>query len=119
MTEIEIRVIKLISEGLQLKEVADVLGTQMRNIETHRDKLKKKLKAKSWSEIVSISYQYGILKLDELRYSRADMDNAFDAGEAHGYEIGAEAISNHLPKDAWLNRYEPCKVIIKHEMEMS
>lgn len=60
----EIEIIKLLSLGKTNKEIAIFLGYTLRTAETKRYRLEKKFFAKNSSELVSIAYETGILKIN-------------------------------------------------------
>jgi len=43
LTDAEIRIVKLVSKGYTCKEIADMLGSKLTTIQTHRRNIKKKL----------------------------------------------------------------------------
>jgi DNA-binding NarL/FixJ family response regulator len=57
----EKQVLKLITQGLSLKEVGNELGLGVRTAESHKNKLMKKLGAKNIAELIAIAYEYKLL----------------------------------------------------------
>ena len=60
----EVEIIRLLSLGMNSKEIAVALKYTVRSIETKRLRLQKKLRVKSSIELISTAYKMGILKPD-------------------------------------------------------
>jgi len=61
LTERELEVLKLISKGLTVKEIALKLYIAETTVIFHRNNLRKKFKAKNTAELISKAFQYKIL----------------------------------------------------------
>jgi DNA-binding NarL/FixJ family response regulator len=61
VTDREKQVLKLITQGLSLKEIGNELGLSNRTAESHKNKLMKKLGAKNLAELISIAHEYQLL----------------------------------------------------------
>lgn len=59
----ELEIIKLLSQGLTSKEIAEETGYTKRSIETKKLRIEKKFNAKSSSAVISLAYRMGILKI--------------------------------------------------------
>ncbi len=64
LTEREIEVIKLFSDGLLYKEIAHKLEISIKTVEAHKAKIMKKIEAKSTAELVKYAIREGISTLD-------------------------------------------------------
>lgn len=65
LTEKELRVLKLICEEKNTKEIADIVDISPRTVESIREKLKMKTGAKSMAGLVVYAVKHGILKQKE------------------------------------------------------
>jgi DNA-binding NarL/FixJ family response regulator len=61
LSDRESEVLRLVSQGLSAKEVAESLGISHRTVETHRMNIMKKLGAKNVAELIKIAVSAGIL----------------------------------------------------------
>jgi len=61
LSEREIEILKLVSEGKTTKEIADVLFISTRTVETHRVNMMKKLEVQNSAEMIKKAAQLGII----------------------------------------------------------
>ena len=61
----ELEILALIADGLNSKEIANVLQNSPRTIENMRARMILKLGARNVAHMVAIAYQKGILKLNK------------------------------------------------------
>jgi DNA-binding NarL/FixJ family response regulator len=60
----ELEVLTLISQGASNKEIAQTLGVNLRTVETYVSRLLGKLEAHSRTEAISVATQRGIINLE-------------------------------------------------------
>ena len=65
LTPREQEVLKLLASGLQNKEVASELEVSVRTVETHRERLYRKLETNSVAGLTRIAISSGLIQLDE------------------------------------------------------
>ena len=63
LTRREIQILKLISEGLTNKQIADGLFISVRTVETHKNNIMQKLKLKNTVELIKFAIKHGYIKL--------------------------------------------------------
>jgi len=63
LTNREIEIVKLVSEGLKNKQIAERLFISIRTVDAHKNNIMKKLKLKSTIEIVKFAIKNDIIKL--------------------------------------------------------
>ena len=64
LTDREIEVVKLFSDGLLYKEIASHLDISIKTVEAHKAKIMKKIEAKSTAELVKFAIREGITTFD-------------------------------------------------------
>lgn len=62
----ELEVLKYVAEGKTTEDIASKLGISAHTVETHRRKLKDKLRAETPSHMISIALKDGLISLNEL-----------------------------------------------------
>ncbi len=63
LTRREIQILKLISEGLTNKQIADGLFISVRTVETHKNNIMQKLGLKNTAELIKFAIRHGYVKL--------------------------------------------------------
>ncbi len=63
LTRREIQILKLISEGLTNKQIADGLFISVRTVETHKNNIMQKLGLKNTAELIKFAIKHGYVKL--------------------------------------------------------
>lgn len=63
ISKAELDVLELMLEGLKNAEIASILGLSVRTVDTHVDKILKKLKARNRTEAVITAIKLSIIKL--------------------------------------------------------
>lgn len=63
LTRREVQILKLISEGLTNKQIADGLFISVRTVETHKNNIMQKLKLKNTVELIKFAIKHGYIKL--------------------------------------------------------
>lgn len=61
ITEREREILQLVVEGKSNREIGEILYLSKRTIETHREKILKKLNARNTAELIAIAHQYNLL----------------------------------------------------------
>lgn len=64
LTDREIEVIKHLAHGYSTKEIATLLDIEVNTVESHKERIKEKLKVKTVIQIVILSLKKGIISLD-------------------------------------------------------
>lgn len=65
LTDREIEVIKHLAQGHSTKEIASFLDIEVNTVESHKERIKEKLKVKTIIQIVILSLKKGIISLDD------------------------------------------------------
>jgi DNA-binding NarL/FixJ family response regulator len=65
LTDREIEVIKHLAQGCSTKEIASFLDIEVNTVESHKERIKEKLKVKTVIQIVILSLKKGIISLDD------------------------------------------------------
>lgn len=65
LTDREIEVIKHLAQGYSTKEIASILDIEVNTVESHKERIKEKLKVKTVIQIVILSLKKGIISLDD------------------------------------------------------
>ncbi len=63
LTRREIQILKLISEGLTSKQIADGLFISVRTVETHKNNIMQKLGLKNTAQLIKFAIKHGYVKL--------------------------------------------------------
>jgi len=63
LSEREIEIIRLITNGLQQKDIADILFISPRTVETHKKNIMEKLSLKSTADLIKFAIKQGIIVL--------------------------------------------------------
>ncbi len=65
LTDREIEVINHLAQGYSTKEIATFLDIEVNTVESHKERIKEKLKVKTVIQIVVVALKKGIISLDE------------------------------------------------------
>lgn len=61
LTRREVEILKMVTEGLSNKDIAENLGKSVRTIETHRFNIMKKLNVKNAPELIKVAHENGLV----------------------------------------------------------
>lgn len=65
LTDRELEVLKLLSQGMNSREISKALFISTNTVEYHRKQLLRKTDARNAAELIGKAYRTGILKIDE------------------------------------------------------
>lgn len=82
LTELEIKLLNLLTVGMQAKEIATFWDTKTVDVQNSVIQLRHKLGAKNTAHLISIAYQQGILKIREPEKVLAEEEEQFGEEKA-------------------------------------